>query len=536
MAASERTRELTQRSAAPHGVPYATFLVRWVQRPHRAAIPDDLQRLPMTAQRILVVDLNNFAYYPTIALGYMVASLRGAGYEVEVLSPLAHGVPSALREKRETYVDHWLRRFSYSTRPWIDRPRRALGQVRAKWRARPETRVDDAMRVALRAQPDAVLISTYTDSYPLVERLCEISRASGVPTLVGGPILNQRKVAEEWRSLPGIAGVVGAEVEGTLPTLVADLLAGAPLSTHAGVLLPDGTSGPAAPVLRDVDALPHPDYSDFPWDAYPERIIPILVGRGCGWARCTFCGDIVTANGRGYRARSWPNVIAEMQAQAARYGTQNFTFLDIKLNSNLELWRKLQTELPKHLPDARWIASVHVGPEEQNGLTATEMQAAFAAGLRRVTFGMESASQRLLDAMDKGTQLDRNTEFLRAADEAGISVRCTVMQGYPGEEAEDLRLTAAYLREHGQWLDRVRINRFNVLVGTRFATEYAREPERFPGLVDLQWEYRYARSSYEYLPSRKPEYQAAMRDLFAAVHRINRRPLKEVARAFDGVM
>jgi anaerobic magnesium-protoporphyrin IX monomethyl ester cyclase len=343
-------------------------------------------------------------------------------------------------------------------------------------------------------------------------------------------------VAMEWRELPGIAGIVGAEVEETLPAIVADLIAGNDLSVHAGVLLPHGESGPPARVLQNVDGLPYPDYSDFPWDAYPERIVPILVGRGCGWGRCTFCGDVVTANGRGYRARSWPKVVEELTEQSERYKTRNFTFLDIKLNSDPSLWRKLTTELPEHLPNARWIASVHVGPEEDNGLSASQLRDAYASGLRRVTFGMESASQKLLDSMDKGTQIERNTDFLRAASDAGISVRCTVMQGYPGETPEDLRITAEYLRINSQWLDRVRVNRFNALVGTRFTTEYERDPAKFPGMVNLTWDYRYARSTYDYLPSTTRAYRSGMRDLLSAVHAINRHPLKEVARAFDGVM
>ena len=491
---------------------------------------------PTERHRVLIVDLNNFAYYPTIALGYMIASLRDAGDAVEILSPLSHGVPSANREGQESLGDHLFRRVSYSTRPWLLGPRQVLGRMRSRFLARGEVRVDEALRTALDSPFDAVLISTYTDSYPLVERLCEITRAASIPTLVGGPILNQRLVAEEWRGLPGIAGIVGGEVEALLPALVDDLIRGRDLAKHPGILLPDGRAGAPASALKDLDSLPDPDYSDFPWSAYPERIIPILTGRGCGWSRCTFCGDIVTANGRGYRTRTWDSVSGEMVRQAERYGTSNFTFLDIKLNSDLEMWRHLQNDLPAHLPDARWIASVHVGPEADNGLSAADMKRAYAAGLRRVTFGMESGSQRLLDAMDKGTQLDRNTEFIEAAAAAGISVRCTVMQGYPGERAEDLEKTAQYLRDHGHALDRVRVNRFNALVGTRFATEYARDPSRFPTLTDLQWEYRYARSSYRFTPSETSEYRAAMRRLLREVHKVNREPLREEAQVFDGVM
>jgi hypothetical protein len=221
--------------------------------PQRLLIPPVLQSTP---SKILIVDLNNFAYYPTIAIGYIAAALRRASFEVDVLSPLAHGVPSAQREKRETLRDHLYRRVSFSTQPWILRPRAILGRARSSWKARPELRVDGALSAAIeRMRPDAVLISTYTDSYPLVERLCHVTQADNIPTLVGGPILNQPSVAAEWRELPGIRGIVGGEVERTIVDMVHALLAGEGLTKFPGFLAPDGTSGPASASLRDHSAV-----------------------------------------------------------------------------------------------------------------------------------------------------------------------------------------------------------------------------------------------------------------------------------------
>lgn len=133
---------------------------------------------------------------------------------------------------------------------------------------------------------------------------------------------------------------------------------------------------------------------------------------------------------------------------------------------------------------------MHVGRELPNGLSDEEVRAASRAGLTRVTFGLESGSQRILDAMDKGTSIETNQEFLRHSSEAGISVRCTVIQGYPGEEAADLDLTARFLEQNTAWLDRVRINRFNALVGSRLSKEYEKDSTNHPGLRDLEWEFR----------------------------------------------
>ncbi len=486
--------------------------------------------------RLLVVDLNNFAYYPTIAVGYLVAVLRREQFRVEVLSPLMFGVPSAARERTERTLDHIERRISYSTRPWIDGPRRLLGGIRARWRARPENRVRAEIARALADPPDAILVSTYTDSYDLCVDIAEAARRAGVPVLLGGPAFNQPRIATEWTSIPGVAAVVGGEVENSIADMVRDALAGRDLARHAGVFLPDGRTGAAAPPLRGLDDIPHPDYDDFPWHLYPHKIVPVLTGRGCGWARCTFCADIVTANGRAYRSRQPSLVLDEVEQQSRRYGTKNFTFLDIKLNSNLTAWRAITNELPQRVPGAKWICAVHVGLDGPNGLSPEELHSASRAGLSRVTFGLESGSQRMLDAMDKGTKVETNAAFLQHAHEAGISVRCTMIQGYPGEDAGDLEQTADFLEKNSPALDRVRMNRFNALVGTRFSKDYEKDPAQYPGLSDLQWEYRHARSQYRYLPAEKETYRRAMRRVLRAVHAINRKPLKETAREFDGVM
>ncbi len=86
--------------------------------------------------------------------------------------------------------------------------------------------------------------------------------------------------------------------------------------------------------------------------------------------------------------------------------------------------------------------------------------------MRRVSFGLESGSQRLLDLMNKGSSVEGNSEFIRNAHEAGLSIRCTMFKGFPGETAEDMEATADFLEAHSPYLDRVRFNDFSLLHDT----------------------------------------------------------------------
>ncbi len=486
--------------------------------------------------RILLIDLNIFAGYPSIAIGYLVSSLRDASYQVEVLSPLVVGVRPPAREVVERAWHHWERRISYSSRDWIIHPRRWLGGLRTRWRGRGKHHIVDACREHLQGDYDLIMISAYTDELMVCEEIARMVQARGIPLLIGGPIFSQASVAELWAEIPGVTAVVGAESERSVAELVQATLTGNDLSVYSGVFLPGGRRGPTSESEKELNTLPTPDFTDFPWSQYSHRIIPILASRGCGWGKCKFCGDIVTANGRGYRARAVDNVLDEMRVQSDRHQTRNFAFLDLKLNSRPSLWRQMIDRIGEELSDARWIGAVHVPVNTECGLTPQDLRNAKDAGMVRLTFGLESGSQRILDAMDKGTRVERNIEFIQDANAAGISVRATVIQGYPGETAEDLNKTVSMLEEVQSNLDRVRLNRINVLEGTLLADDYANDPSSLEGIEDLNWTHSRAWSEYRNPSFRAPEYRNAMRRLLRAVHHINRKPIQEGARAFHGMM
>ena len=66
---------------------------RALRAPQQARVAASDQAQPKAeprGRRFLVVDLNNFASFPTLAVGLLVAALRNRGHRVDVLCPLAH--------------------------------------------------------------------------------------------------------------------------------------------------------------------------------------------------------------------------------------------------------------------------------------------------------------------------------------------------------------------------------------------------------------------------------------------------------------
>ncbi len=487
------------------------------------------------SSRVLIIDLHHLARYPSITTGYFTAMLRQGGFHVDVPT----GTTDMPRASRPTIWHRWSEEWRYRTQairqPWIQ----AVGQRTAKRNAEAlaaETRaLAEAFARYLDTGYDAVLISTDLTSHPHCVAMGQVCRDRGIPMILGGDSFHGHEVAQRWMDTPGLAALIGGEVEPNLCHIVHEVISKKTVKQR-GIWHQNGQLTLEAPPLHNLDDIPFPDYSDFPWAHYPNAIVPILTGRGCGWGECSFCSDVTSTTGRTFRSRSADNVMNEVGHQHARHKSNRFVFKDINLNSNLGMWQAIIENMPYMVPKATWIATVHVDAKSENSLSLDALKQARAAGMVRVTTGIESGSQRVLDAMNKGTDLATTRRFLRSASEADISVRATMMMGYPDEDAADLEASAAFLWEHEPYIERVSLRRFEIPSGTRFARQREHTPSRFPQVTGLTVNHRITNIGHHYTPTESRAYRRAVSRLRAIVHRINRRPPRAAARDFADVV
>ncbi|MCU0863052.1 MAG: B12-binding domain-containing radical SAM protein [Planctomycetes bacterium] len=492
---------------------------------------------------VLVVDLNNFARYPTLAVGYLAAVLRRAGHPVTVFSPLMVGVAGVSREARpgrgSLLMAKWNHRLATSRSAWLRRTRERIASGRRSGIVAHQQQVVTAAVARLEQErPAVVLISSYLMYRDACAAICGAARQRGIPVVIGGPYFVQPEVIDAWITMPGLSALIAGEVELELPAILDTLLAGGDPSRHAGVIvpMPGGRRGTIAPPLRELDAVPFPDYRDFPWSAYPQRIVPVVTGRGCGWGVCTFCSDVTSSAGRTYRSRSSDNVLAEIAAHHRDHGVRQFVFTDLKLNSDVRMWRAIAAGIQGIAPGSSWIAAIHAGPGADEGLSAADLQAAASSGCVRLTTGLESGSQRLLEAMKKGTRLERTSELLRTASRAGISMRCTMIIGHHDERAADVHASAEFLAAHHEAIERVSLNRLQLMTGTALHRAVQRHPDRFAGVRVVGERPDLAQVECADPVMHDRDHRRAVMRLLGEVHRINRRPLSPRARAFEGVM
>lgn len=85
---------------------------------------------------------------------------------------------------------------------------------------------------------------------------------------------------------------------------------------------------------------------------------------------------------------------------------------------------------------------------------------------KEVRIGAESGSQTLLDAMNKGTVVEKTKKVLEELYENGLGVKLYIMHGFPGENMETTRETISYLEEISQYITRISLYRFTPLPGS----------------------------------------------------------------------
>ncbi len=166
----------------------------------------------------------------------------------------------------------------------------------------------------------------------------------------------------------------------------------------------------------------------------------LMTSRGCPW-NCTFCGA-ETSWGRGFRANSVDYVLDAMESVLARLPVKMIQIKDDTFTTQkkrvLELCRKIRERKLNFF----WSCDTRV-----DLLTDDLLREMRLAGCQRLSLGVESGSQRILDAIDKKITVAEILESTELAKKYGIKVRYYMMLGNRGDTQETFRETLDFLEK-----------------------------------------------------------------------------------------
>ncbi|HEX9016353.1 MAG TPA: radical SAM protein [Chloroflexota bacterium] len=200
--------------------------------------------------------------------------------------------------------------------------------------------------------------------------------------------------------------------------------------------------------IRDLDSLPFPawDLVDVPryrsiWmSRHGYYSVNVVTSRGCPY-HCSWCAKPIW--GQRYNSRSPENVVAELKWLKESYGPDHVWFVDDIMGLRpgwIQQFADLLEKEGLRIP----FKSLH---RADLLLREDTIPALRRAGAKTVWLGAESGSQKVLDAMDKGTTVGQIWESTRRMKAAGIKVGFFLQFGYPGEGREEIDETLRMVRE-----------------------------------------------------------------------------------------
>ncbi|MDR3568747.1 MAG: radical SAM protein [Syntrophobacteraceae bacterium] len=212
--------------------------------------------------------------------------------------------------------------------------------------------------------------------------------------------------------------------------------------------------------ISDLDTLPLPDFSDTNPGRYhsPAPVLPYLSSRGCPWRRCAFCTH--QKSYLDYREESAAATARRLFELKEQYGTTHFCLVDeMVYPRRLE---KISGELLQR--NAKVFFSAYAKP---SGFSLPLFEKAHSSGLRLLLWGVESASQRVLDLMGKGTKAEEAQTILCSARKAGLWNLLFVIFGFPTETKAEWLTTLDFLDSCRESVHALSRSRFILLEGSK---------------------------------------------------------------------
>lgn len=186
--------------------------------------------------------------------------------------------------------------------------------------------------------------------------------------------------------------------------------------------------------VPDLDQLNPPDRGNC------TVTIPILTSRGCPFS-CTFCSSKAQWGAPRLHSVGW--IMSDIQDCVRRYpNAKEFNILD-------DLWAYPQARF-QELRDA-WMKAGYHKRFQLRGFIRSNMASKEMfldmkrMGFSRIRFGAESGSDRVLKLVSKGETVADHQRAIDIAHEVGFPISASFMRGIPGETAEDLAATQAFV-------------------------------------------------------------------------------------------
>ena len=313
---------------------------------------------------------------------------------------------------------------------------------------------EDLVEACKKVDPDVICVTTTTERVRFAYHLLYLlkNHFNEIPIIVGGPHASSRPVEMVAHGFDiAVAGY--AENRITQIIDIAVYRDTARLETVSGIAFCEPTGGiryiPPGKEEDDFDinCLLPVDFSSFDMKDYTRRkddsyrLGLLLAGRGCP-GRCTYCSQVIF--GTKIKMSSANKIIDDIVNRKKQFAVNHFYFYDDTLLRDKDTVNHLCKLMSSNgdLSEITWGRNARPNIVDRQLLRNMK-----EAGCRGIALGVESGNPETLTRIKKGIQLETMLNCIDAIIESGIGVQVNLMNGFPWDNAQTVRINATLVEK-----------------------------------------------------------------------------------------
>ena len=294
--------------------------------------------------------------------------------------------------------------------------------------------------------PDVVGITSVTPSIYQAYEVAETARSvrEDCTVVLGGPHATflPRETLKECKYVDII---VRGEGEETTKELVETIEKGKDLDKVKGITFRKRNEiidVEPRPFIKNIDDIPFPSRDLLPMHLYNVngvKYTTMMTSRGCPF-QCSFCSSSRLFGGY-WRGRSPENVFEEMKSICEEYDIGNVGFMDDTFTLDQKRAERICDGIIKQRWDISWGASSRV-----DTLSKKLVEKMKRAGCWILFLGIESGTQKTLDAVGKRITIEQVKKAVKIVKDAGIQVLGSFIIGFPQDTIGTIKETINFAK------------------------------------------------------------------------------------------
>ncbi|MDP2924603.1 MAG: radical SAM protein [Candidatus Omnitrophota bacterium] len=228
--------------------------------------------------------------------------------------------------------------------------------------------------------------------------------------------------------------------------------------------------------IENLDKLPFLNFEPLNLKLY-SQYIPLFSSRGC-MHNCKFCSEKKLYKKFKYHSPQY--MIEQIKFLMKKYKTNSLVFCDSLINYNNEWLEKFCSLTITNNLNIKWEAQMRIDPN----FTVELGMRMKTSGCYNLFVGLESASDEVLQSMQKGFTQEIALGFFEKLNKAGLQFEISLIFGYPGETEVDFKKTLNFITKNKKIIPKIAqanpfVDYMNGFSNETFPTKIAMERTNF---------------------------------------------------------